>query len=389
MPTGPVALHDLRFLDEGDRVVVGRTDCDSYGVFPPDGAALLRELAGGRPPQDAAAWYTDRYGEPVDIDEFLDTLRELSFVNTGDAGTAAPPRWQRLGAALFSPAAWVCYGALVAAAVAVCVADPRLVPARGHVFFTDYLLVVELTLLFGQLPFVVLHELFHLLAGRRLGLHSSMHLGHRLYFLVAETKLDGLVVVPRRQRYLPILAGVVADVLAACALTVVAWLSRHPDGTLPVAGRACLAIAFMCLLGVLAQLYFFLRTDVYHLVTTVLGCVDLHTTARQLLHNRLWRLLGRTDRLADETRWDPRDAAAARWYAPLYAAGYAAMLAVLVSVALPLAWRFLGTAVAAVTDPAVPAARFWDALLFLAASAGQLVLAAALAVRDRRRNRQH
>lgn len=388
MPTGPVALHDLRFLDEGDRVVVGRTDCDSYGVFPPDGAALLRELAGGRPPQDAAAWYTDRYGEPVDIDEFLDTLRGLSFLSAGER-RAAPPRWQKLGAALFSPVAWVCYAALVAAAVAVCVADPRLAPARGHVFFTDYLLVVEVTLLFGQVPFVVLHELFHLLAGRRLGLHSSMHLGHRLYFLVAETKLDGLVVVPRRQRYLPILAGVIADALASSALTVVAWLTRHPDGTLPVAGRACLAIAFMNLLGIVAQLYFFLRTDVYHLITTVLGCTDLHGTARELLHNRLWRLLRRPGRLADETAWDPRDRAVARWYAPLYATGYAAMLAVLVLVALPTAWRFLGTAVAAVTDPAVPTARFWDALLFLAASAGQLVLAAALAVRDRRRARQH
>ncbi len=391
MPTGPVALHDLRYLDEGDRVVVGRTDCDSYGVFPPDGAALLRELAGGRPPHDAAAWYTDRYGEPVDIDEFLDTLRDLDFLSAAGATTpapAAPPRWQRLGAALFSPVAWACYAALVAAAVAVCVADPRLAPARGNVFFTDYLLIVELTILFGQLPFVVLHELFHMLAGRRLGLHSSMHLGHRLYFLVAETKLDGLVVVPRRQRYLPILAGVIADVLTASALTVVAWLTRQPDGTIPVAGRACLAVAFMTLLGIVAQLYFFLRTDVYHLITTVLGCVDLHTTARELLHNRAWRLLGRTDRLADETRWDPRDRAAARWYAPLYALGYAAMLAVLVFVALPLAWHFLGTAIAAVTDPAVPAARFWDALLFLVASVGQLVLAAALAVRDRRRSRK-
>ncbi|GAB3825994.1 hypothetical protein ACFPIJ_45250 [Dactylosporangium cerinum] len=190
MPTGPVALHDLRYLDEGDRVVVGRTDCDSYGVFPPDGAALLRELDGGRAPQDAAVWYTDRYGEPVDIDEFLDTLRDLDFLSPdGTAEHAAPPRWQKLGVALFSPVAWAGYAALVVVAVAVCVADPRLAPARGNVFFTDYLLIVELTILFGQLPFVVLHELFHLLAGRRLGLHSSMHLGHRLYFLVAETKL--------------------------------------------------------------------------------------------------------------------------------------------------------------------------------------------------------
>jgi len=374
-------LHDLRYLDEGDRVVVGRTDCDSYGVFPPDGAALLQELARGRPPDEAAAWYATRYGESVDMDEFVETLRELSFVEDRPV-RKRPVRWQRLGRALFCPAAWILYGALVAAAVAVCVADPRFTPVRGHVFFTDYLVVIELTLLFGQLPLVVLHELFHMLAGRRLGLNSSLHLGHRLYFLVAETKLDGLVVVPRRQRYLPILAGMLADVLATCALTVVAWLTRHPDGTVPIGGRVCLAIAFTCLLSIVAQLYFFLRTDVYHLVTTVLGCVDLHTTAREMLHNRFWRLVRRPHRMVAETRWDPRDRAAARWYAPLYVTGYLFMFATLVFVALPLTYRFLSGAVGVVTDPGAPAARFWDAALFLFAVLGQAALAGFLALRE-------
>jgi hypothetical protein len=102
----------------------------------------------------------------------------------------------------------------------VCVADPRLAPARGNVFFTDYLLIVELTILFGQLPFVVLHELFHMLAGRRLGLHSSMHLGHRLYFLVAETKLDGLVAAGAfAVTVLPAGAGAVPAAFADPSLT--------------------------------------------------------------------------------------------------------------------------------------------------------------------------
>src|SRR5262245_23256180 len=123
----------LTYLEEGDEVVVGRTDTDSYGVFPPDGATLLRELADGRPPDEAAAWYAQHYGTPVDIEAFLDTVRELGFVAdeaTADAGGAADTispqvRWQRLGQALFSPLAWACYITLVAATVTVCVAHPR------------------------------------------------------------------------------------------------------------------------------------------------------------------------------------------------------------------------------------------------------------------------
>lgn len=57
-------LHPLSYLDEGDEVVVGRTDTDSYGLFPADGAELVRRLEEGMAVPDAAAWYESRYGEP-------------------------------------------------------------------------------------------------------------------------------------------------------------------------------------------------------------------------------------------------------------------------------------------------------------------------------------
>ncbi len=391
-----MSLHffPLTYLEEGDEVVVGRTDIDSYGVFPPDGATLLRELANGRPPAEAAAWYAQRYQEPVDIEEFLDTVRGLGFVAdeaTSDAGGAADPAspqvcWQRLGRALFSPLAWACYVTLVAAAATVCVANPRLLPVPSHIFFSEYLLVIEVTLFLAQLPLCLLHETFHALAGRRLGLNASIGVSRRLYFVVFETALDGLVIVPRRQRYLPMLAGMLADVLTLCLFTLTAWLMLRPDGSLPLGGRLCLALAFTSVPGIATQFYFFLRTDLYYLITTVLGCVDLHTTAKALLHNWFWALCGRRDRLVDASRWHPRDAAVARWYAPLYVVGYVAMLAMLL-VMLPVTWRFFHTAIRTVLDAATPPARFWDAAVLLALNAFQLGLAGYIAVRDRRRAR--
>ena len=87
-------LHPLTFLADGDDVVIGRVDIDSYAVFPPDGAALIRHLSDGAlsdgargkgvTPVDAAAWYEQTYGEPVDLEGFLDTLDELGFI-AGDA----------------------------------------------------------------------------------------------------------------------------------------------------------------------------------------------------------------------------------------------------------------------------------------------------------------
>src|SRR5215472_13434001 len=56
----PLRLHPLTYLEEGDEVTVGRADINSFGLFPPDGAALLRQLEAGRPPNEAARWYSDQ-----------------------------------------------------------------------------------------------------------------------------------------------------------------------------------------------------------------------------------------------------------------------------------------------------------------------------------------
>jgi hypothetical protein len=124
-----------------------------------------------------------------------------------------------------------------------------------------------------------------------------------------------------------------ADVLAIAGLTVIAWLVPRSPGV-------CLALAFTTIPRLAWQFYFYLRTDVYVLFTTALGCVDLDTVTRGVLRNRLNRLLRRPDRLVDEEPWHPRDRRVARWYAPLHVAGYTASIVTLVVVIIPLSWRF-------------------------------------------------
>ena len=85
-----VAFYGLSFVDEGDDVVVGRPDNDTYVILPAEGAALLGQLVNGMPLRSAADWYEETYGEAVDIDEFLETLVELGFVRDGHEDPPAP-----------------------------------------------------------------------------------------------------------------------------------------------------------------------------------------------------------------------------------------------------------------------------------------------------------
>jgi hypothetical protein len=383
-PDQPLAIHSLTFLDEGDEVTVGRADTNSYAVLPTDGAALLRQLQEGMTPRQGKLWYAERYGEDVDIDEFLAVLDELDLlVKDGEAGTTDQPvRWQRLGRAMFSPLAWFCYAGLIGGAIAAFVVWPQAAPHYQNLFFTQYLVVLELGLFLGQMPLILIHEAFHALAGRRLGLNSSLHIGRRLYFLVFETAMDGLVVMPRRRRYLPILAGMLADAVIFSTLTLIAVAVRLESLT----GRVLLALAFATLLRLAWQLYVFLRTDIYFLVVTVLGCVDLHTTAHQMLRNRLNRLLGRRDRLADEANWHPRDRAVARWYSWLMVAGYSFLVLVAVNAMIPAVIR-MARIIIDRFHGVQPGTSVADTAVFLGLNVAQFVIVVAVAIRSRRQAR--
>ncbi|MEO3807431.1 hypothetical protein ABGB17_00365 [Sphaerisporangium sp. B11E5] len=394
-PDRPLLLHPLVHLVDGDEVTVGRRDTDSYAIFPPDGAALVRRLEEGATPREAAAWYADTYHENVDIDDVIGALAELGFLRAPEdpppaSGPAAdaPVRWRRLGVALFSPFAWVVYAVTIGWALVAMVRRPDLVPNYQNVFFTDYYTVIQVTLFIAAVPQLLLHEAFHALAGRRLGLRSSLSIGRRLYFIVLETSLDGLVAVPRRKRYLPIVAGMLADVVVIAACTIAADLSRTPGGEFTLAGRFCLAFAFAILLRVLWQFSFYLRTDLYVLVSTVLRCVDLDTTAKRLLRNRVNRLLRRHDRLVDESRWHPADRRAARWYSWLIVAGYTVSLATFVWAVVPLLYTMGVAVLSRFVDDHATWAELLDSTIFAGFILIQLAVLGVLALRDRLRRRQ-
>ena len=385
----PVRLHPLTYLAEGDDVTVGRADIDSYGVFPSDGAELVRRLDEGCSPNEAARWYEAEFGETVDIAEFLEVLKDLDLVVPygEDAAVANVVKWQRLGAALFSPLAWAVYGFIVAGAITVSVRDHALIPRYQHLFFTrSSLTILTLGIVLGQVPWMLLHEAFHALAGRRLGLNSKLTIGRRFYYVVFVTSLDGLVAVPRRKRYLPMLAGMVLDALAISCLTLGAAALASAGGAGALFYKLFLSMAFAVTMRLAWQFYFFLRTDLFFLATTVLGCNDLQGASRGYLANRVKTVLGRRSQLVPAETWTPRDVAVARWYSWLMVAGYGLLTFLIATVMAPTAVRIVEIVVDELRHQRTLLSAA-DLVVFLILNFSELVLAAYLAARSYRRRR--
>lgn len=388
MQNRKIALHPLTFVDEGNDVLVGRPDIESYAVFPTDGAELVRRLHSGDSVADVVDWYQATYQEAVDIDDLLDTLRELSFLRETSAPVETPPpvRLRGLGRAVFSPPALLAYAVAFGLAVAALLGDPAVRPTPSHVFFTRSLVIAQLTLVVTEIPLLFLHESCHVLAGRRLNLTSRLSVGRRLYFVVFQTTMTKLFSVPRRKRYLPLLAGMLGDMVVFSVLVLAAETDHRLDGSISVGGRLAVAMAYFTAVRFCWQFLFFLETDVHHVFATALGCADLRGMTRSYLRITWRRILGRPEPAGAQTYFSPRDLAVLRWFGPVTVVGTVVLVLYAIAVGGPVLAGFvhrIGHGMATGTTTAT----FWDAAVSLLLFVGQFGLLAVLLIRDRWRRR--
>jgi hypothetical protein len=383
-----VRLQPLTYVDEGDEVMVGRPDTGSYGVFPPEGAQLLRALDTGTTLTEAAGDWQRRTGQTLDVEDFLEVLAELGFiVPEGEApAERAQVRWQRTARALFSRPAMLGYAVVIGLGLIAMVFDPSVRPSYTHIFFTSQLSVITVVLALAQFPLLLLHEAFHALAARRLNLPSTLGIGRRFYYLVAETRITSLYSVPRRRRYLPFLAGSLIDAVGIGVFTLLCVAGRYWGAPLWLTGLA-LALAFSGVLRILWECLFYLQTDFYFALSTAAGCTDLHAAAGHRVRNWFRAAVRRVPAPPAED-WAEPDRRAARWYAPLMVGGYGLSLVLLVVVGIPTAVQFWSTAVGRL-DGSGPRT-FWgvaDTLFFVGLSLTELGLLAHVTLRDLRSRR--
>ncbi|MEM8995856.1 MAG: hypothetical protein AAGF23_13805 [Acidobacteriota bacterium] len=343
---------------------------------------MLEGLAAGDSVDAVRDRFAERHGETPDMADFLAHLRAHGLIRpVGGAaleGLESPPfrdqfGWipQPVAKAFFSRPAWLVYLSTVFGAVAIVVAEPGLLPGWRAAYFPRDTAVMLVGLMALGLLTTAFHELGHVMAARAKGVATRFGIGNRLWFVVWETDMTGVWALPRRERYLPILAGPLVDLISASALVIVLWTTEvgwltPPEKSLQIA-RALLLIY---LLRLVWQAYFFVRTDYYYAITNAFNCKNLMADTEAFLAERWARVRGKNPSPSLE-HLPHAEQRAVRHYSLIWLLGRGAALGILLFIQLPLLVSYGGLAVDGVAGfsrgggAAIPATTWLPILMFL------------------------
>ncbi|MBA2377691.1 MAG: hypothetical protein H0V75_16470 [Rubrobacter sp.] len=360
-----VSVYPFTRQPDGDEVIIGHLDTAVFLVLPSDALELLDFLAVGKTVGQAQSLYQEKYSEVPDMNDFLDTLERKGFVRflaVGESDQTAvaiktspvilrptptkPVRYhfakfpQSLARRLLSRPILVSCGVLIGLALSAIAVEPSVMPGWSAYFFNKNLTLMGLILMMVSLIKVFLHEMAHLVAARAVGVSSRLGISNRMWVLVAETDMTGIWGVPRKQRYLPLLAGPLLDAVCASALTLIlfaysrGWLVLHL-----VVFQLSRAMLLTYLLGLLWQCYFFVRTDFYYVVANFFNCKSLMKDTEIFLHNQMARIIPSL-RKVDQSHIGALEMQVIRWYALVWLIGRAAAVASLIFIGIPLIWNY-------------------------------------------------
>lgn len=342
-----VAVRPFAHQRDGESVTIGDLSRQVFLSIPAEGLDILSALAAGKTVGETVALYEQAHAETPDIEDFLTVLADEGFAAPWDddpfgaeAARKPPPSLGRISPVvarrLFgAPVLGVCALA-VGVALAFVATDPGVMPGSTVLVFQDHLAALSAAMFAAIMVGIGVHEIAHLLAARASGVPARIGVGHRLWFLVAETDMTGMWMAPKRDRYLAFLAGPIVDAVSGSVLVGVLWAQRRGWVVLPATLEQFTgALLFTYLVRLLWQCFVFVRTDFYYVIATALGCKSLLADTEDLLRNRLAALRRRAP-VVDQSAIPPREMRAVHAYSLVWLGGHVLALASLLLVTLPV-----------------------------------------------------
>lgn len=344
-----IIFHCLNQRQEGDEYFIGRDDIGSYVAMRKLGAEVIELLKRNLSVGEVKHRLKEEYKEEIEVAPFLETLIQLGFVKEIDGYILEDKikkkkylftrikthhvKW------LFSRPALIIYALVISFALFIMGVDHSYIPRYEDLFFHPRFTVVMLISFALHWLLMFKHEMAHFFAMKSLGLEGRFSLSNRLYFVVAETDMNQLWMRPRKDRYLPYLAGMMSDVVTASGLIIVLWAADTGFFELNMLVYEIFKLIILAqLVSFLWQFQFFMRTDIYYVVATLLNCKNLFNDAQIFFRNKILEVLGRNP--APLRGMSEKEMKAIRIYSIFYGMGTILLMLIFFFYAIPITVTF-------------------------------------------------
>jgi len=336
----------LTVQKEGDVYLVGNADIGEFYQFPEEGLGILNMLKAGSSAATIKSRLAAESSETLDVDDLIEQLLDMGYIYPQEQKhqflerAAAEKRTgrrfsidARVARAIFSPVGLLIYALIVGYALLRAIDQPAL-RVDWLAFYTETnRTALFLLILVTSIVAAVLHELGHMLAAARWGISSKYGVSNRLWAVVAETDLTGIMSLPKAQRYLPLFAGILVDTLNIAVLTLlIGSMIRHDSNAFAI--KVAQALVLQLVISITWQFNIFVRTDIYYVLCTYFSYPDLDKDARHYLQNLIHQLsFGRLGAAAAPMVY--KNLGVLRAFAVIWVLGRVFSLFILFFVALP------------------------------------------------------
>ncbi|HET6840581.1 MAG TPA: hypothetical protein VFK06_02695 [Candidatus Angelobacter sp.] len=353
-----VTVQPFTRQPEGEDIIIGVVETGVFLAVPPVAVELLEYFAQGRSVGEVSELYQQKYGEALDVDDFLNLLENKGIVKPVGKGSelkaASPaPRTVRrvryhfgnfpqpLAQLIFSrPVIAGCFLTMTLA-VAALIWAPSLIARPSDFVFREHRALSWVIFTVIAYASILLHEMGHLVAARAVGVSSRMGISNRLWYLVAETDLTGLWSVPKEQRYLPLLAGLLVDLVSSALLILLLFARDHKWLELSIfTVRLIRAMVLSYWLRIIWQFFLFVRTDIYFVIVNFFNCRNLLKDTEGYLRSLAARVIPWIRRV-DQSGIPASERRVIRAYAVVWIIGRIMAFATLFSVTIPVAVSYI------------------------------------------------
>ncbi len=283
---------------DAEEWIVGCAPTNTAIALPAIGIRAIEQLQSGASISTVHTYLLEHFQEDIDVADLVSALADAGLVQAIDQQEIVGERaigqnW--LGHISPAAVAWFYSPLMLALSLILIVLGPVFwgIDVVFHhqtldILWNNSYAVDTISLFFIGMLILFIHECGHLFAARAFGITAELTFGHRLFFLVAVSRIGGIWQLPRRQRLIIYAGGMRNDLVLAAIGAISLFLADHHILLMPVSLYRLIGILLISLyLGIAWELQIFLKTDMYHLLADLTNRHDLPERTQVVLL-KLW-----------------------------------------------------------------------------------------------------